>query len=112
VNKVYRLKKNEDFQHTISGKKRLGNSSFTIYLTRNELGQVRVGISTSKKLGIAVVRNRIRRQVRSMIQHRLVVDQSLDLVIIVKNDYLTRSFLDNEQQLLTLIRSLGGSLLS
>ncbi len=112
MNKSFRLKKNEDFQQTISAKHRLGNSSFTIYLSHNDLGHLRVGISTSKKLGIAVVRNRIRRQVRSMIQHRLVVDQSIDLVIIVKNGYLLQSFVDNEQLLLKLIRSLGGSFIS
>lgn len=112
MNKAYRLKKNEDFQHTISAKKRLGNACFAIYLSHNELSHLRVGISTSKKLGIAVIRNRIRRQVRSMIQHRLVVDQPMDLVIIVKNGYLNHSFTDNEQLLLTLIRSLGGSFIS
>jgi ribonuclease P protein component len=112
VNSTFRLKKNEDFQHVISLKKRSGNQAFTLYLSQNKLSHARVGISTSKKLGNAVVRNRIRRQVRSMIQHVLVMEQSIDLVIIVKNNYLTQAFELNQQQLIALIRSLGGSLIS
>lgn len=112
MNATFRLKKNEDFQHVLSQKKRSGNQAYTLYLTHNKFPHVRVGISTSKKLGNAVTRNRIRRQVRSMIQNHLVTEQAIDLVIIVKNAYLQQSFEINQQQLMTLIRSLGGSLIS
>ena len=112
MNSTFRLKKNEDFQHVLSLKKRTGNQAYTLYLSQNKLPHVRVGISTSKKLGNAVTRNRIRRQVRSMIQHILVMEQSIDLVVIVRSHYLTQAFELNQQQLTSLIRSLGGSLIS
>ena len=37
-----------------------------LYARRNRLGQNRVGITVSKKLGHAVVRNRVRRRLREI----------------------------------------------
>jgi len=57
------LRKKEDFKRTFRGKSAAG-SLFVVYAAANDLGFHRLGLSVSKKVGCAVVRNRIKRWVR------------------------------------------------
>ena len=66
MKKEYRIKKNEEFQKIIRQKKSIVHSKFVIYFRKND-EHLRIGISVSKKLGNAVVRNKIKRQIRMMI---------------------------------------------
>jgi ribonuclease P protein component len=56
-----------------------------------------VGISVSSKLGNAVVRNRIKRQVRMICDELLCYTQPVDIVIVVRKNYLDHSFEDNKE---------------
>ena len=51
--------------------KRLSVDGLSLFYTRNETGNFRVGVSVSKKLANAVGRNRLRRQVRDCISRVL-----------------------------------------
>ncbi len=99
VKKKYRLKKERDFKKVIAVNRTVKNRSFVVYHLPNELGYPRVGISVSKKVGNAVVRNRVRRQVRAMLDQSLSLDQASDLLIIVRLDFLTHPFEDNASKL-------------
>ena len=70
MKKEFRVRKNEDFSKIISKRISLASSSFIIYKDHNDIGHGRVGISVSKKLGKAVIRNKIKRQLRMMILDR------------------------------------------
>ncbi len=84
---INRLRKDQDFKRVISYDRFVKNRFFVTYFSSNDLGYARIGISTSKKLGIAVTRNKLRRQVRMMVSELFDLTQSIDLVIIVRNDY-------------------------
>ena len=43
-----------------------GNALLVLYARRNRLGVNRIGVTVSKKLGKAVVRNRVRRRLREV----------------------------------------------
>jgi len=47
--------------------KRLSIDGLSLFYTKNNIGNFRVGISVSKKLANAVGRNRLKRQIRSCI---------------------------------------------
>jgi len=65
VEKAYRIKKNSDFQFIYKKGKSVANKQFVVYTKANkDLEHFRLGISVSKKLGNAVVRNRIKRAIR------------------------------------------------
>ncbi|MDD8049157.1 MAG: ribonuclease P protein component [Thomasclavelia sp.] len=106
MKKEYRVKKNEDFSKIISKKKSVANKSFIIYYLNNNLDHGRVGISVSKKLGNAVVRNKIKRQVRMMIQDVFDLNKSIDYVVIMRNNYLHNSYSVNKDNLLSLYNKL------
>ena len=105
MKKAFRVRKNEEFSRIISEKHSIASASFVMYHSDRKEDHARVGISVSKKLGDAVERNRIKRQVREMI--RAVVDFDSfgkDLIIIVRKPYLNRSFSENKKELETAIK--------
>ena len=101
---INRIKASDDFATTIKKGKAQRNQSFVIHYRPNEFNYTRVGISVSSKLGNAVVRNLVKRQIRSMCDTLIEYNsQSLDIVIIAKSNFLNRSFDDNKQLLQELL---------
>ena len=99
----FRVKTHEDFQEVIKEKKTVSNRIYVLYYKKNNLDHSRVGISASKKLGNAVTRNKIRRQIRMMAQQVINFDNSIDYCIIVKKSYLEQTFEDNKKELSILL---------
>ena len=100
MKKEYRVRKNEEFAQIISEKHSVSNSSFVVYYSDRKEDHARVGISVSKKLGGAVDRNRIKRQVREMVKALIGFEQCpKDLIIIVRKGYLEKAFSDNKNDL-------------
>lgn len=98
MKKEFRIKKNEDFQSIIKNRQSVVNQKFVVYYRKNE-EHLRVGISVSKKLGNAVVRNKIKRQVRMMVQEVFDKEKKMDYIIIVRNKYLSNSYEINKKNL-------------
>lgn len=59
--KIISLKKNKDFKLTFKYGKKVVMSCMVFYYKTNNLGVSRFGFTASKKIGNAVVRNRVRR---------------------------------------------------
>lgn len=101
---VNRIKDSDDFASTIKKGKTAKNSSFVIHFCINNLDHTRVGISVSKKLGNAVTRNRVKRQLRAMIDSLINYNlYTFDLVIIAKQDFLSKDFANNKLLLSNLL---------
>jgi ribonuclease P protein component len=103
VKKKFRLKKDQDFKQVIAANHVQKNRIFVVYSNANEMGYPRVGISVSKKVGSAVTRNRIRRQIRMMVDQIINLEESVDLLIIVRSEYLNGDFEKNSKKLYELI---------
>ena len=96
---INRIKANDDFALAIKKGKTYNSSSYRLHVVANELGYTRVGISVSKKLGNAVVRSRIKRQIRAICDSVIQYDkQALDIVIIARNEFLNKKFIDNKEE--------------
>ena len=105
MKKAYRIRKNEEFASIISKKHSRNSACFVMYYEPKKMDNARVGISVSKKLGNAVQRNRIKRQVREMIRALIDFETfSLDVVIIVRKSYRGRDFMANKNDLEILIK--------
>ena len=104
----FRVKKNQDFQKIIHDNKnqKVSNQVFILYSSLNDLGHARIGISTSKKLGCAVIRNRIRRQVRAMSRNTIDLTKGRDYIFIVRNKYLKNTYQTNLEELKLLLSKL------
>lgn len=103
---INRIKKSEDFAVTINKGHLHRLPSYKIFAIKNEFGYTRVGLSVSSRLGCAVTRNRIKRQVRAICDE--IIDynkESLDIVIIVRSAFLDKTFNDNKTQLFNLLNN-------
>lgn len=84
------------------------NSCLVLYARKNRTGTNRVGITVSKKLGKAVIRNRVRRRIREV--YRLNEASFLpgwDIVIVARSRAVEVSFLKLTESLLSLAQQAG-----
>ncbi len=108
---IYRLKKSGDFKKVLDRRQcAFKNESFSLHWDSNDLGHARIGLSVSSKLGNAVVRVRVKRQLRAQIDLISATDKPVDAVIIVKSGYLSHSFEENLRYLTAAFESLDGQL--
>ncbi len=82
---IITLKRNNDFRRLYSRGRSYASSVVVIYVMKNRSNDVRVGITTSKKIGKAVLRNRSRRIIREAF--RCIADNicpGYDLVFVAR----------------------------
>ena len=104
MKKEYRIKKSKEIEDVLKHKKYAANPYFSIYIKENnENHHFRYAISVNKKIGKAVVRNRIKRQVRSIIS-QIEIKDNIDVFIIVRSKVLDIDFNEMNKQILYLLR--------
>jgi len=86
VQKRLRLKKREDFSKVFKHGKAAANHQLVVYYKPSHAAEsFRVGISVSKKIGNAVVRNTMRRRLKEIVrQMEDKIAKHVDIVIIVR----------------------------
>lgn len=100
MKKKNRVRKHEEFQKVIHNGKKFTNQSYVLYTLKKKEEEARIGITLSKKMGNAVKRNLIKRQVRMMCQDLIDFEKCPnDAVIIVRFGYLSGDFEHNKNSL-------------
>lgn len=98
--------KNQDFSKIIQNRKYMKNNLFAIYYKENNLESVRFGISVSKKIGNAVVRNKIKRQMKNIIdKNKNLFKKETDYIIIIRRGILDCNFHEIEDSLINLLKN-------
>ncbi len=99
MKKSYRLLKSQNFKSVLDQRHCAGkNSSVSVfYASNDEMKHARIGVSVSSKIGNAVTRVRVRRQLRAQINLLNVLDLPFDVVIIAHSGYLAKTFEENTE---------------
>jgi ribonuclease P protein component len=89
-----RLKKRAEFLAVRAGEKRRGPLFLMEVLARGDDGPPRVGYTVTKKVGNAVVRNRVRRRLREAVRLHAAGDMTAgnDYVVVGRGEILTVPF--------------------
>lgn len=95
MKKAFRVCKNYEFSSIIQNRQFVKSSSFVLYFRKRNEEHSRIGISVGKKLGNAVCRNKVKRQVRSIVDQVFTFEEPYDLIIIVRPNYKNKSFNEN-----------------
>lgn len=99
------IKKKEEFNSIIKTCPFLKNKYFTIYIRKKESSSPLFGLAISKKVGNAVVRNKLKRQLRAIIdQNKDIFSNACDYIIMIRKECVNTSFQELEKKLIQLIK--------
>ena len=105
LRKSFRVKKEKDFNAIFKEGESVANRRFVIYKLANSQEHFRVGLSVSKKLGNAVMRNQIKRRIRHiLIDHRNELVDNIDFIVIARKGVENLDYAELEKNLLHVLR--------
>jgi ribonuclease P protein component len=99
VKKKYRVCKNHEFSAIIQHRTFVKSTGFVFYFVPKKEEHPRIGISVGKKLGNAVMRNKVKRQLRAMIDEVFDFNQDYDAILIVRPSFVNESYEQNLKDL-------------
>lgn len=95
--KDFRLRSKADFYYLKKGSKKFSTKNILIYFKKSKLNldHSRIGISVTKKVGNAVVRNKFKRNIRDAYRKSDLKLLNKDFLVIVSNNILKNNTLNN-----------------
>ena len=103
MKKIEIIKSSEEYTEIINTSKSKKSKYFSIYYRKNNNSN-RYGITVPKKTGTAVIRNKIKRRIKNIIDNnKKIVHNGYDYVIIIKKGILELTYKEIEKELLKLI---------
>ncbi len=103
MKKINVLKKNEDFSRIIASQKPYKYKDYIIYKEEQDSGVSHFGLSVGKKVGNAVTRNHIKRQLKSIID-QIPYKNNFNCIIIVRKGITEKSFLEMKDDLIEVMK--------
>jgi len=105
---VETLKKNREFKQVYSYGKSIASSYLVLYWYPNDGAKNRYGFSISKKIGKAVVRNKLKRRLKEIIRHKEnKVKTGYDIIIIARKHVNRLEFQRLRKDLIKLYKKAG-----
>jgi ribonuclease P protein component len=105
--KTSRLRKRADFLQLASAERKTTVRGFLVVWRENNLQTARLGITASKKIGCAVVRNRVKRYLREFFRHNRLGLSAVDINIIARRESAEMTYPDIERELNKAFRYIG-----
>ncbi len=107
MKKINIVKKNFEFSNIIKNGKKYYSNILNIYVLKNSYNYNRYGISISKKIGNAVVRNKFKRQIKDIIDKTNINFKGYDVLIISRSNLKDSKYLDIKSNILNLFNMIG-----
>jgi ribonuclease P protein component len=102
-----RIIKSADYRSIYNSGRRLDAGKFVLFGRPNELGYHRLGLTVSRKVGGAVIRNRVKRLFREIFRRFSAdIPCQYDLVVNAKRDCATVSFAVLREEFLSAARKI------
>ena len=105
MKKINILKESKDFERIIKNNKSHKSKLFFIYLERKNEDNYHFGISVGKKIGNAVKRNKVKRQIKEILSKN-IYQNNFNCIIIVRREIINYNFQDIKQELENEIKKL------
>lgn len=105
MKKINIVQKNEDFNRIITNFNFLKYKDYIIYIEKNTNNIYKFGITISKKIVNAVGRNKIKRQIKNILDKKNY-QNNFNCIIIVRKGILNKSYKEMENDLFEIVTKL------
>jgi ribonuclease P protein component len=105
--KTSRLRKRAEFIRLASAQHKTSVRGFLVVWQQNNLKTARLGITASKKIGCAVVRNQVKRYLREFFRHNRFGMADVDVNIIARRESAQMTYSDIVRELNKAFRFIG-----
>ncbi len=107
--KRLRIFGSSDYRAIYGEGRKIQSQRFVLFVRRNDLGHPRLGITVSRKVGKAVVRNRIKRLFREVFRRaQTEVPNSLDVVVNARQGCAGACYDSLRNEFIAAVRRAGG----
>lgn len=100
------IRKNLDFDRIIKNNRSYKYKDYIIYVERTDNEEYHFGLSVGKKIGNAVTRNKIKRQLKTIIDEKNY-EKGINCIIIVRKGVLEKSFIEKKEDLISALKKLN-----
>lgn len=100
-----RLKKNVEFKKVFDSGKSYANSHFVLFRAGGRSDRTRIGITTAKKIGGSVERNRMKRRVKEIVRSISEnFEKGYDMVVVIRENAKDEEFTELKKKLIEVLR--------
>lgn len=105
MKKINIIKSNDEYNRIIKNIKPYKTKELIVFVEKKETDKYRFGFSISKKIGKAVIRNKIKRQLKNILDKNNY-ENNFNCIIMVRKGILDSSFSDIEKLLNDILMNL------
>lgn len=105
LNRINRLKKRYQFNYVYKSGEHFSGEHMVLYVVSSKTKNIKVGLAVTKKVGHAVVRNKIRRRLREIIKKQVPnLKQNNNIIVVARDNISSASFEKLSNEFLKLIK--------
>ena len=107
LKKIEVVKKEQEFNTIIKHAPYVKNKAFVIYIRKKDSSSIRFGLAISKKVGNAVCRNKLKRQLRAILDEvKESFPKERDYIIMIKRNCIELNYQEMKIHIIELIKEI------
>ena len=106
MKKINIIKEKKDFDKAFKLRNQISSKYAYIYIKDNDVNKYRFGICVSKKLGHAVLRNKLKRRIKDIIDKSKLQFDNKDYIIVLKKSTVNAEYLDLKEDIVTVFKKI------
>lgn len=105
MKKINIIKEKKDFDKAFKLRNQKISKYTYVYIKDNDVYNFRFGICVSKKIGNAVLRNKLKRQIKDIIDKSKLHFQDKDYIIVLKKSAPNAKYLELKEDLINILKN-------
>ena len=105
LKRINRLKKRYQFNYVYKSGEHFSGEHMVLYVASSKTKNIKVGLAVTKKVGHAIVRNKVRRRLREIIKKQVPnLKQNNNIIVVARDNITEASFEKLSNEFLKLIK--------